>query len=200
MLPSRAYANTLPTFSPGRPPVRAAGAAAAWLVTAAPDALDRFSVSSFTRVAAHTTLDALHALERVRPRVTAIDWDWDEVDAEAICRRARHLNCGGVLVVTERPHCVPRALRAGCDSVLLRPFVPNLLAARVGRLSRELAALPASDAGASVPLGTNRIWTRTRCPECDAGGAVSFEFFSYRRMWYACLACDHVWLGPRQEV
>ena len=31
------------------------------------------------------------------------------------------------------------------------------------------------------------------------GNAVSFEFSSYRRMWYACLACEHVWLGPRQE-
>jgi DNA-binding response OmpR family regulator len=197
MLPSRAYANTLPAFSPGGPPVRES--AAAWLVTAAPETVDQFSVSSLTRVAAHTTIDALHAIERVRPRVTAIDWDWNDVDAEAICRRARHLNCGGILVVTERPACVPRALRAGCHSVLLRPFPPNLLAARVGRLSRELAALPAPPVGASAQLGTNRVWARTHCSECDAGGAVSFEFFSYRRMWYACLACDHVWLGPRQE-
>ena len=35
--------------------------------------------------------------------------------------------------------------------------------------------------------------------QCQSNGATSFEYSSYRRMWYACLACDAVWLGPRQE-
>ena len=199
MLPSRAYANTVPPFSPGGAVSREPATEATLLVATRPDAVEHFSVSSLTRVAAHTTDDALRVLERTRPRVIAIDWDCEEVDAAALCRRARQLNSGSILVVTERPPSVPGALRAGCHAVLLRPFVPNLLAARIGRLSREFAALPASRGTASPLLGTNRVWAGTRCPECDAGGAVSFEFFSYRRMWYACLSCDHVWLGPRQE-
>ena len=198
MLPSRAYANNLPAFSPGGP-VREPSTAAVLLVTTGPDALPQFSVSSFTRISAHSTVDAMHALERTRPRVTAIDWDWTEVDALALCRRAKQMNCGSILVVTSAPTPVPDALRAGCHSILLRPFAPNLLAARVGRLSREVAALQGPRAGDNAQLGTNRVWANTRCPECAAGGAVSFEFFSYRRMWYACLSCDHVWLGARQE-
>ena len=93
------------------------------------------------------------------------------------------------------------ALKAGCHAVLLRPFAPNLLAARLGRLSREIPTTPNALRGlAALQLvGTNRVWPDTQCPTCHAGGAVSFEFSSYRRMWYACLGCDHVWLGPRQE-
>src|SRR5262245_45203973 len=69
MLPSRAYANSLPAFSPGGP-VRETATAAVLLAATGPATLDQFSVSSFTRVAAHNTADALHAVERVRPRVT----------------------------------------------------------------------------------------------------------------------------------
>lgn len=197
MLPSRAYANNLPAFSPG--PVREPATAPSLLVATGPATAEQFSVSSFSRITAHTTVDAIHALERTRPRVTAIDWDWPEVDAAALCRRARQLNCGSILVVTARPERAPDALRGGCHAILLRPFAPNLLAARVGRLSRELAALAVTRLTASPHLGTNRVWANTACPRCDAAGAVSFEFSSYRRMWYACLGCDHVWLGARQE-
>jgi DNA-binding response OmpR family regulator len=192
MLPSRAYANNIPPFSPGGPPQREVALAPTLLVATGQEAIERFSVSSFTRVAATTTADALHVLERTHPRVIAIDWDHADVDGAALCRRARQMNSASILVVTETPEAVPAALRAGCHAVLLKPFAPNLLAARVGRLSREMSAMTA-------PPGTNRVWADTHCPACDAGNAVSFEFFSYRRMWYACLACDHVWLGPRQE-
>jgi len=72
---------------------------------------------------------------------------------------------------------------------------------RIGRLSREVPAGTASlRAAPSLQFcGTNRTWPDTHCPRCDAPSATSFEFYSYRRMWYACLACDAVWLGARQE-
>jgi hypothetical protein len=83
----------------------------------------------------------------------------------------------------------------------LKPFAPNLVAARIGRLSRELPLTPVAVRAAAVmqQTGTNRVWPETHCPKCQTPAATSFEFESYRRMWYACLACDAVWLGNRQE-
>ena len=52
---------------------------------------------------------------------------------------------------------------------------------------------------AASPGGTNRVWQDSACPKCGTHGPTSFDFSSYRRMWYACLTCDHTWLGPRQE-
>ena len=52
----------------------------------------------------------------------------------------------------------------------------------------------------SEPLATtNHVWPETRCPACERPGAVSFEFSSHRRAWYACLGCKAVWMGKRQE-
>jgi DNA-binding response OmpR family regulator len=191
MLPSRAYANSVPPLSPGGPIT-----GTAMLVVASPADALRFAMSSFSCVPAHTTADALRALERTRPRVTAIDWDHPGVDGAAICRRVNELRCGSVLVISASPDWAPAALKAGCHAFLLRPFARNLLAGRVGRLSRE--PVPSALTPRS-PVGTNRVWPETSCPRCNTDGAVSFEFHSHRRMWYACLACDRVWLGARQE-
>lgn len=103
-----------------------------------------------------------------------------------------------VLATTSDPARIPRALLAGCDSVLLKPFAPNLLYARLGRLTRDLqtrCAFPAS----SVPVGTNQHWPNVACPGCGGSGATSFDATSLRRAWYACLACEHVWIAKRQQ-
>jgi len=200
MLPTRAYAD-IPRLSPGGPNVRPQIVSEATIViaSAAADA-DRFPALNFTRYPVHTTGEALRLIETSRPRVVAIDWDVPEIDGTQVCSAARKFAHTGVLVTMESPKTAPAALKAGCHAILLKPFAPNLAAGRIGRLSRELPT-GASVLRAShlVQCGTNRVWADTHCPECDAPSATSFEFYSYRRMWYACLACDHVWLGPRQE-
>ena len=200
MLPTRAYAD-IPRLSPGGPNVRPQIVSEATIViaSAAADA-DRFPALNFTRYPVHTTGEALRLIETSRPRVVAIDWDVPEIDGTQVCSAARKFAHTGVLVTMESPKTAPAALKAGCHAILLKPFAPNLAAGRIGRLSRELPT-GASVLRAShlVQGGTNRVWPDTHCPECDAPSATSFEFYSYRRMWYACLACDHVWLGPRQE-
>jgi DNA-binding response OmpR family regulator len=101
-------------------------------------------------------------------------------------------------------------LVAGCDGILLKPFAANLLYARIGRLLRTRAEQlqfracrgdGASDVSPRLEAlaTTNRTWQDTACPSCRNGGAVSFEFSSHRRAWYACLWCKKVWLGKRQE-
>jgi DNA-binding response OmpR family regulator len=135
------------------------------------------------------------------PRVVTIDWDAPEIDGAAACIAARQRGAA-VLVTMKSPEHAPAAIKAGCHGILLSPFDPNLLAARIGRLTRQLPLVLPTLRGI-VPqrqiTGTNRVWPEARCPSCDEPGAVSFEFSSYRRMWYACLTCDHVWLGPRRE-
>ena len=54
-----------------------------------------------------------------------------------VCRQAKALPVPStVLVTTSDVSQVPDALEAGCDGVLLKPFAPNLLHARIGRLLR----------------------------------------------------------------
>jgi hypothetical protein len=100
---------------------------------------------------------------------------------------------------------VPDALAAGCDGVLLKPFAPNLLYARLGRLQREMVhqqrmrSLFRSSDTARRSTGTNRFWPDQPCPCCHTVGVTSFEFHSHRRAWFACTACRHVWVGARLE-
>ena len=107
---------------------------------------------------------------------------------DQICRTAAvHAPHTAVLVTTEHLGDVPPVLRAGCHAVLVRPFSPNLLHARVARLFR-------SGTGTDAPfVPTNRVCWYERCPACDKPDAVRFDAVSLRRWWFACLKCDHTW-------
>src|SRR5687768_10253603 len=202
MLPPRAYAEPLPAFSSNvrahpaptdsRPPL---------IVAVAADDLERFPAFPYARFSARTTTEAVRLIERWRPRVIAVDWDLAEFDHSAICAAARQASPVGVLALITEPARAPAALKAGCHAILLKPITVNLVAARLGRLCREMpAAAAVSRLGVTLQQwGTNRTWPEVHCPQCNEGSAVCFEYSSHRRSWYACLACDHVWLGPRRE-
>jgi CheY-like chemotaxis protein len=202
MLPPRAYSEPLPPFSSSvrahaaptdsRPPL---------IVAVAPQDVERFPAAPFARFAARTTTEAVRLVERWRPRVIAIDWDIAEFDPGAICNAARQHAPVGILAVMAAPERAPAALKAGCHAVLLKPFSLNLVAARLGRLCREMpAAAAATRLGATLQQwGTNRTWPDVHCLKCGEANAVCFEYSSHRRSWFACLACEHVWLGPRRE-
>lgn len=133
------------------------------------------------------TADAVQAIANDRARLVVVDLDEPAIDGIEVCRAAKAARAR-VLVTTDAVARVPAAIKAGCDGVLLKPFQRNLLAARVGRMLRN-----------DGTTGTNREWPDTACPTCGHLGATSFDFASYRRMWYACLACDATWIGRRQE-
>jgi DNA-binding response OmpR family regulator len=201
MIP-RAYADPLPPFSAGtRAEASPADARPALIVAVAAGDVDRFPTSPFVRYAARNTTDALRLVERWQPRAVAIDWDLPDFDGASICAAARRVPGAGILVVTSTPESAPAVLKAGCHAVLLKPFAPNLLVARLGRLLRELPspAIASRLADKLGQFGTNRTWPDVACPKCAREGAVSFEHSSHRRAWYACLACEAVWLGRRQE-
>ena len=202
MLPTRAYTDSIPRVSPGGPAPRVPLDTQSALVAAVAEAdVERFPSAAFTRYPVHSTNEALRLIETARPRVVVIDWDATAIDGALVCSAARKFAQTGVLVVMGSPESAPAALKAGCHAILLKPFAPNLVAARIGRLSRELPTTPVAvrAAMAMQQTGTNRVWPDTSCPTCNAPSATSFEFSSYRRMWYACLGCDNVWLGVRQE-
>ena len=102
-----------------------------------------------------------------------------------------------ILVTTADVDRVPDALISGGDEVLLKPFAPNLLFARLGRLKQERVSLrgrfAATDhsAGIQCPQGN--------CPYCNATPITSFDFVSHGRAWYACLACKKVWIAKRLD-
>jgi CheY-like chemotaxis protein len=148
-------------------------------------------------------------------------------EAAGIVRTAKApLKPATVLVIATDVESIPELLQAGCDAVLLKPFAPNLLYARVGRLLRarteqqrirttrqdQIRAryMPGygngngngdgrGDGNPSLAATTNRVWAEVACPTCQQDGVVSFEFASHRRAWYACLECKNVWMAKRRE-
>jgi DNA-binding response OmpR family regulator len=135
--------------------------------------------SSFT-VTAHSDLDAARgALTQIHPTLLILDAELAGATAAALCRDAKAATpAPAILVTTDDVRTVPALLAAGCDGVLLKPFPPHLLYIRIQRMLHR----PAVDVPAQV------------CPHCGHPGATWFEFASHRRAWYACLACNEVWL------
>ena len=202
MLPTRAYADVLPTFSSGaRAEAPSTDTRPVLIAAVAASDLEQFPTAPFARHAARNTAEVLRLMDRWRPRVVAVDWDIDDFDGKQICTAARQFPGTGILVTMVAPDHAPAALKAGCHAILLKPLTVNLVAARLGRLSRELptAAFASRVAEKLGQFGTNRTWPDLGCPTCAQSGVVGFEYSSHRRTWYACLACDAVWLGRRQE-
>lgn len=179
---------------------------------------------SYTVAVTSSAGTAREYLRRTKPLLVVASLDVLDGDSVGICREAKLMEpTAAVLVTTAKVERVPDALEAGCDGVLLKPFAPNLLYARIGRLLRARSAAilarnhrehstelksRAHDALAksqhlvgrtTVFAGTNRSWPNTHCPYCNHEGVTSFEFASHRRAWYACLSCRKVWLAKRQE-
>ena len=169
---------------------------------------EQFRVTTMPTAAA-----AVQALGRMAPALVVTELDLSDGPGEEICRRAKALSMPAtVLVTTPQAERVPSALAAGCDAVLLKPFAPNLLYARLGRLLRarsvELRLRAHRQQAKSAHLieksdllaaRTNHEWPHTHCPYCQHRGVTSFEYTSHRRSWYACLACNKVWIARRQE-
>ncbi len=179
---------------------------------------------SYSVAVTSTAGTAREYLRRAKPLLVIAGLDVLNGDSRTICQEAKLIDPpAAVLVTTATAERVPDALDAGCDGVLLKPFAPNLLYARIGRLLRDRSAMllarnsrghsnalrsRAHDALAksqhlvgrsAVFAGTNRTWPNSHCPYCDHEGVTSFEFASHRRAWYACLSCRKVWLAKRQE-
>lgn len=157
------------------------------------------------RLSASHVVEHAASLERARERVKGLDaalvvteLQLPDGDGVELCRAGDASQTILTLAVTSDPTRVPGALIAGCDSVLLKPFAPNLLYARIGRLTRDLQ-LQCRSPRATASRGTNRHWGHLACPSCDGAGATSFDATGLRRAWYACLACKHVWIAKRQE-
>ena len=160
-----------------------------------------------------TVVAALQTLARTAPALIVTELDLSDGSSEELCRRAKALTTPAtVLVMTRQVERVPSALAAGCDGVLLKPFAPNLLYARLGRLLRsrsielvmraqrqQAKAAHLKEQVELLSAKTNREWPHTHCPYCQHRGVTSFEFTSHRRSWYACLSCNKVWVAHRQE-
>lgn len=159
-----------------------------------------YAGDQFTRLFAHTLTDAMRMIAAHAPRVVVLDWDHESLQASEVCAALSATPGTSSLVTTDDVAHVPSILKAGCQGILLKPFAPNLLAARLGRLLRETSFTSGrSVARPGWQTGTNRVWPEVACPKCGTSGATSFDFSSYRRMWFACLSCDATWLGKRQE-
>ena len=159
-------------------------------------------------VTASSAVMASTLLSRNTPELVVTDLQLPDGHGLDVCRSAKSLSTPPfVLVTTIEVGRVPDALDTGCEGVLLKPFQPNLLLARVSRLLRERATKRMLErAGVrrqalegSVMTGTNRVFPHLECPFCAERGITSFDHSSMRRAWFACRACRNVWLAKRQE-
>lgn len=161
--------------------------------------LTQYLGGTFTRAFVHTTEAALGSMLSGGSRLVVIDLDEPLIDGPEVASAAKAAQAS-VLVTTDTVARVPAMLKVGCDGVLLKPFPPNLLFARLGRMLREL---PDSSLLRTRQMDwratTNRIWPEIACPTCDARGAITFDFAGGRRVWYACLACEATWTGRSPE-
>lgn len=162
-----------------------------------PSLRTRYEVSAVS-----TERQAIRALRTFQPTVVITELALPEGDGVAVCRHSKAfpVNPPSVLATTGAPERVPDALVAGCDAVLLKPFAPNLLFARLGLLLRQRAAALRDKAmwerSRQVLAGTNIMRHDAACPSCGTSGVVSFDAAGRGRMWYACVPCRNVWIAP----
>jgi DNA-binding response OmpR family regulator len=157
---------------------------------------------------------AVRALRAFQPTMVVTELTLPDGDGVSLCRESKAFNVDppSVLALPSSPERVPEALKAGCDAILMKPFPPNLLYARIGLLLRLRAkaleerdmwqrakSMYRIDDSRRVTTGTNVVHPDASCPSCAQGGAVSFDAVSHRRMWYACLPCGQVWIAARLE-
>jgi DNA-binding response OmpR family regulator len=167
----------------------------------------------FAITAVESSDGAFAHLLRTPAAVVMMDVVLPDGDGIEVCRAAKSLeNAPAVLITTADVERVPDAIEAGCDSVLLKPFAPNLLSARLSRLARDRSQMlrmrsadnvaragHRRERSARLMNGTNGFWPNTPCPSCGHVGVTSFDYAAYRRAWYACLACRKVWIAARAE-
>src|SRR5262245_23653377 len=124
---------------------------------------------------------ATRALRAFQPTLVITELELPEGDGVSLCRQSKAFenNPPSVLAITALPERVPEALKAGCDGVLVKPFAPNLLYARIGRLLRLRAAAIAERARQQcmrsnyliershrIMASTNIIYRDASCPSC----------------------------------
>jgi CheY-like chemotaxis protein len=164
----------------------------------------------FEVTAVSSETQAVRALKAFEPTLVITELALPDGDGGSVCRQSKAGGAGGTLVLatTSEPARVPEALKAGCDGVLMKPFAPNLLYTRIGRLlrmrekernDRAIWQLARStfqiEHAPHMTAGTNVVCDDAVCPSCGRGGGVGFDAASHRRMWYACLPCGHVWVA-----
>ena len=139
--------------------------------------------------------EATDILTQSLPDIVMTELRFIDGSALDVCHRVKNGgNAPTVLLTTQEVDGVAAVLRAGGDAVLLKPFAPNLLHARVARLARMRQLVTGR-----FTATTNQLWPETPCPRCRHLGVTEFDFASYRRAWYACVACGSAWLHKRQE-
>lgn len=183
------------------------------LLIADPDASSYVSVlRNAYRLTLTSNIDeAMRQLGLVGPEIVIAGLEVPNGSALELCTRAKNTPADpSVLVTTDDPHSVPDALLAGCDSVLLKPFAPNLVLSRLSLLTRarqlryraERQRAKAShlrERSDLIRTGGLVEWPNTHCPQCDHSGVTTFDFASHRRAWFACLECKNVWMAKPPE-
>jgi len=100
---------------------------------------DLLQSKGFETILASDGEEALAAAIRERPRLIVLDLSMPKMDGYAVVRRLRELpDLKDTPVIAFTAHALKgddeKALRAGCDSYVSKPFQPEVLLAEINRL------------------------------------------------------------------
>lgn len=113
-------------------------------------------------------MQALEAVERLRPDLMVLDIMLPEVDGFEVCRRVRAHSALPIIMLTARDDDVDKivGLELGADDYLTKPFNPRELVARVKAILRRAEPRPAAE-HIPLTLGDVRIDPARREVEVD---------------------------------
>lgn len=100
--------------------------------------------AGYTVALAHDGPAALEVFDREQPDLVVLDWGLPGLDGLEVCQRLRATSRVPILMLTVRKtdDDVVKALEAGADEYVTKPFSPRQLVARVNALVRRAAGEP----------------------------------------------------------
>ncbi|MGE3269524.1 MAG: response regulator transcription factor [Chloroflexota bacterium] len=148
----------------------------------------------FDVIEASDGLEGIRAFHRLDPDLVIADMEMPHLDGRELLRRIRELGDTPVIMVSEVacPREMARALRAGADDYLFKPFELEVLSARVEAVlrrsapsrSQPLSRIELDDSRLIIDLGRAEVWVR--------GERVDLSATEYRLLSFLALRPDRI--------
>jgi two-component system OmpR family response regulator len=139
-------------------------------------------------------LDGIRAFHRVRPHLVIADAAAPRLDGYELLRRIREIGETPVIMLSDDGGSaeIVRALRAGADDCVVRPFDIDVLVARVEAMIRRTEATSIRPSS-QIELDDGRlIIDVTRAEVCVRGQIVDLSATEYRLLLFLARRPDHI--------
>lgn len=160
----------------------------------------------YTILAAYDGLEGLRLWREESPAIVILDWELPHLSGIEICQQIRSQSTTPIIMLTVRDNDedIVRALGAGADDYLTKPFSPTQLVARIQAIMRRSGQhLPPK----RIIAKGFRLNADMKRLECNGEESVQLTRLEYRlletlmlhhgQVLHTSTLLDHVW-GPAQ--